>query len=180
MEFSEKEKNELLKIARNAVTGYIEKNQKVYPDVQNDKFLQKRGVFVSLYVNEDLRGCIGYPLPYKELYKAIVDNAISAASEDIRFQSIVSEEIDKLKIEISVLTVPESVNDYSDIKVGEHGILVSKGNNKGLLLPQVPVKYGWNREEYISHGCLKAGLPNDEWRRGVEIKVFKAIVFSEE
>ena len=85
-----------------------------------------------------------------------------------------------LNIEISVLTIPKRINNYSEIEIGKHGIIVSKGGNRGLLLPQVPIEQGWSLEEYLSNGCLKAGLPFDEWKRGVDIEVFEAEVFREE
>ena len=179
MSYSIKEKDGLLAVARNAIELYLKTGKKVYPKTDNPKFLEKRGVFVTLHTDGNLRGCIGYPLPYKPLIEGVVDNAINAATEDWRFEPVKIEELEKLNIEISVLTVPEKIEKYSDIVVGKHGIIVSKGGNRGLLLPQVPVEQNWNLEEYISNGCLKAGLPSDEWRRGVDIETFEAIVFSE-
>ncbi len=180
MSYSIKEKDALLAVARNAIKLYLNTGKKVYPKTDNPDFLEKRGVFVTLHVNGNLRGCIGYPLPYKSLIEAIVDNAISAATEDWRFIPVSIEELDNLNIEISVLTVPVKIEKYSDIIVGKHGIIISKGSKKGLLLPQVPVEQNWDLEEYLSNGCLKAGLPPNEWRNGVEIEVFEAIVFSEQ
>jgi len=141
---------------------------------------QKRGAFVTLHVNGELRGCIGYPLPYKPLYLTIIEVAVAAATEDYRFPPLMEEELDNLSIEISVLTLPRKVNKPEEVIVGKHGIIISKGLNKGLLLPQVPLEYGWDLETYLNHGCLKAGLPPDEWKRGVNIEVFEAQVFSED
>ena len=131
-------------------------------------------------INGELRGCIGYPLPVKPLYQAVMEMAVAAATEDYRFHPLSPDELDQLSIEISVLTRPKKVNRTEEIIVGRHGIIISKGYNQGLLLPQVPVEYGWDLETYLSHGCLKAGLPPDEWRRGVNIEVFEAQVFSED
>ncbi len=179
MTYTTEERNELLKIARTAITEYLKKGEKIYPEVKNEKLKENRGVFVTLHVGGKLRGCIGYPLPYKPLYQAVVDNAIHAATEDWRFEPIKLNELNELEIEISVLTLPRRIENYSEIEVGRHGIIVSKGGNRGLLLPQVPVEYGWDLEEYLSNGCLKAGLPSDEWRRGVDIEVFEAEIFKE-
>jgi len=180
MTYTIEERKILLRIARNSIEEYLKTGQKKYPEIENEKLKQKRGVFVTLHVDGKLRGCIGYPLPYKPLYMAVVDNAIYAATEDWRFESIKLKEMKDLNIEISVLSLPKRIESYSEIEVGKHGIIVSKRGNRGLLLPQVPVEQGWNLEEYLSNGCLKAGLPPDEWKRGVEIEVFEAEVFREE
>jgi uncharacterized protein (TIGR00296 family) len=87
--------------------------------------------------------------------------------------------MDRLRIDISVLGLPEPVADPAEVVVGRHGIIVSKGFHRGLLLPQVPAEYGWDRETFLDHGCLKAGLPRDAWRKGARIEVFTAQVFSE-
>ena len=142
-------------------------------------FLEKRGAFVTLKKNDDLRGCIGYPLPFKPLYETIIEVAVSAATQDFRFEPITLEELPEVKIEVSVLTLPEPVKDIKEVELGKHGIIVSKGSSKGLLLPQVPIEWNWDLETYIEHGCLKAGLPEDEWKKGAEIEVFSAQVFSE-
>ncbi len=140
---------------------------------------EKRGAFVTLKVNDKLRGCIGYPLPRKPLWETVSDVAISAATQDFRFKSITLEELPDTKIEISVLSLPKPIKDVKEIEVGKHGIIISKGPCKGLLLPQVPLEWNWDLETYLSHGCLKAGLDEDEWKKGVNIEVFSAQVFSE-
>lgn len=145
-----------------------------------DKVLnEKRGAFVTLKVNDQLRGCIGYPLPRKSLWETISDVAISAATQDFRFESITLEELPDTKIEISVLSLPKQIKDIKKIEVGKHGIIISKGPCKGLLLPQVPLEWKWDLETYLSHGCLKAGLDKKEWKKGVNIEIFSAQVFSE-
>jgi AmmeMemoRadiSam system protein A len=147
---------------------------------KEDKVLkEKRGAFVTLKVNDQLRGCIGYPLPYKPLWETITEVAVSAATQDFRFESLTLEELPATKIEISVLSMPKSIKDIKEVEVGKHGIIISKGQCKGLLLPQVPVEWNWDLETYLSHGCLKAGLDEDEWKKGVRIEIFSAQVFSE-
>jgi len=178
--FNDQEKIFLLKLARETLNLYLKQGRwpAVIPD--NPKLIRKQGVFVTLKINGELRGCIGYPLPVKPLYQAVIEMAVAAATEDYRFPPLSPEELDRLSIEISVLTRPKKVNRPEEVIVRRHGIIISKGYNQGLLLPQVPLEYGWDLETYLSHGCLKAGLHPDEWRRGVIIEVFEAQVFSED
>lgn len=177
--YTDEEKKELLQLARTTIEQLLTDGRRDYPPTDNPKFKEKRGVFVTLHKKGDLRGCIGYPLPIKPLIEAVVDNAVSASTEDYRFNNVVLDEMGDIDIEISVLTVPKKVGSYKDIVVGRDGIIVTRGMSKGLLLPQVPVEQGWNLEAYISYGCMKAGLPQDEWKRGVEIETFEGIVFGE-
>jgi conserved hypothetical protein TIGR00296 len=177
---NEEEKKLLLKLARQSITHYLKNGEMLKTEPASPRLKQKRGAFVTLHVNGELRGCIGYPLPYKPLYLTIIEVAVAAATEDYRFPPLMEEELDNLSIEISVLTLPRKVNKPEEVIVGKHGIIISKGLNKGLLLPQVPLEYGWDLETYLNHGCLKAGLPPDEWKRGVNIEVFEAQVFSED
>lgn len=142
-------------------------------------FLEKRGVFVTLHRDGELRGCIGYPLPVNPLWEAVREMALAAAFEDPRFPAVSGDELPGLDIEISVLTVPRPVSGPGDVRVGVDGIIVSKGLNRGLLLPQVPLEQGWDLEQYVSYGCRKAGLAADEWKRGVTIETFQAVVFGE-
>ena len=135
---------------------------------------------MTLHKGKELRGCIGYPLPMESLYSAVIDNAISAATEDPRFTEVSLDEFKSLSIEISILTIPKEISDINSINIGRDGIIISQGHIKGLFLPQVPVEQGWNLEQYLSYGCLKAGLIHDEWKRDVKIEIFQAIVFSEE
>jgi len=169
----------LLDLARRAIEFFLEKKESFEEKSNDPLLLEKRGAFVTLKVDNELRGCIGYPLPHKSLVETIIDCAIAAATQDFRFPSIKQEELSRLNIEISVLTLPRKIKDISEIKVGEHGIILSKGSHKGLLLPQVPVEWDWDLETYLNHGCLKAGLPEDEWKKGATIEIFSAQVFSE-
>ncbi|MCK4556842.1 MAG: AmmeMemoRadiSam system protein A [Candidatus Aminicenantes bacterium] len=169
----------LLGLAREAIQHYLTTGKTLQKKIKDPQLLEKRGAFVTLKVNGQLRGCIGFPLPYKPLWETVRDTAISAATQDYRFQTLTLEEFPETKIEISVLTLPKSVKDTEEIEVGKHGIIVSKGSFKGLLLPQVPLEWDWDLETYLSHGCLKAGLAEDEWKKGVDIEIFSAQVFSE-
>ena len=169
----------LLKLAREAIEFYL-KEGKTLKKKTNDNFLkEKRGAFVTVKVRGRLRGCIGYPLPYKTLYETVIDCAQSAVSKDFRFKPLSLKELSETEIEISVMTLPKQVKDISEIKIGEHGIIIAKGSNKGLLLPQVPVEWNWDLETYLRHGCIKAGLDENAWRKEAKIEVFSAQVFSE-
>ena len=166
-------------MARSTIKKHLASGKAEYPPVRNPVFKEKRGVFVTLHRRGDLRGCIGYPLPYKPLWEAVIDNAIAACSQDPRFPAVTMKELPELEIEISVLTVPQAVSGHDQVKLGRDGIIISKGFQRGLLLPQVPLEQGWDLEQYISYGCLKAGLDRDEWKRGVKIETFQAQVFGE-
>jgi len=178
-ELSRQEQKELLALARDTIKKYLASTDREYPPNTNPAFKEKRGVFVTLHHGGELRGCIGYPLPYKPLWEAIVDNAIAASSEDPRFPAVTTAELPELHIEISVLTVPQKVDGHERVQLGRDGIIIAKGIQRGLLLPQVPLEQGWDLEQYISYGCRKAGLPADEWKKGVQIETFQALVFSE-
>jgi AmmeMemoRadiSam system protein A len=169
----------LLELARRSIGGFLRDGQRPQPKITEKLYREKRGAFVTIKVDGRLRGCIGYPLPHKPLYETIIEMAIAAATQDYRFSPLCLEELPRTKIEISVLTLPEPVKDAREVEVGRHGIIISKGLCRGLLLPQVPGEYGWDRETYLCHGCLKAGLDENEWRRGAKIEVFEAQVFSE-
>ncbi len=182
----------LITLARNAVETYLKTGQTLEPPKNTAKHLRENcGVFVTINTlkqgKQELRGCIGYPYPTNPLVEAVIDAAISAATRDPRFEPLEKEELDHVVFEVSVLTPPEPVQtqkpqDYiKEIKVGEHGLIIEKGYYKGLLLPQVPVEWGWCEEEFLCQCCLKAGLPPDSWlTKGTKIYKFTAIVFEEE
>ena len=179
---------ELVKTARKVVTEYLKNNNKIkLNDDFENAFSFKSGVFVTLNNLQGLRGCIGYPLPDKKLFNALEDAAIAAATDDPRFPIVKVEELDEITFEVSVLTPPTKIEvtdpiEYpSKIKVGRDGLIVKAGFNSGLLLPQVPIEYGWNEEEFLGYTCEKAGLPRDFWKnKETTIQKFEGIVFKEE
>jgi AmmeMemoRadiSam system protein A len=173
------EERTCLKLARQALEHYFKTGGNLRPPAGSGTLKEKRGAFVTLTVDGELRGCVGYPLPVKPLDETIIEMAVAAASQDTRFEPLGANELKKLKIEISVLGLPKPAGRPEEVQVGCHGIIVSKGFQRGLLLPQVPVEHGWDRDTYLCHGCLKAGLPPDAWKKGAEIEVFTAQVFSE-
>jgi AmmeMemoRadiSam system protein A len=173
------EERACLQLARQALAHNFETGSELRTPVKAGTLKEKRGAFVTLTVDGNLRGCIGYPLPVKPLDETIIEMAVAAASQDTRFAPLRPDETARLKIEISVLGLPEPVSSPMEVEVGRHGIIISKGFNRGLLLPQVPTEHGWDRETYLRQGCLKAGLGPDEWRKGAKIEIFTAQVFSE-
>lgn len=177
--YTREEKKQLIVLARRYIHMFLENKNIDYPETDNPKFLEKKGVFVTLNKKGELRGCIGYSSPIKPVIEAVIDNAISAATEDPRFKRVAFDELYELDIEISILSVPRKIDNYDEIVVGRDGIIVSKRYFKGLLLPQVPVEEKWDLHQYLSNGCMKAGLSEDEWKSGVNIETFQAIVFSE-
>ncbi len=178
MMLNDKERKELLKIARGAIRTYLEGKRELSPKLSGP-LAEPKGVFVTLKKEGELRGCIGIVEPIYPLGTAVVKAAISSAFEDPRFYPLRKDEFVKLEIEISILTKPVEIDNPLKIDVGTHGIIIERGWNKGLLLPQVPLEYGWGLEEYLRNGCVKAGLEPECWKRGAKIYTFKAEVFSE-
>ena len=178
----------LVKTARKAVTEFLSNGNrmKLESDLK-EKFSFNSGVFVTLNNPDGLRGCIGFPMPEKKLSHAIVEGAIAAATEDPRFPSVKTIELNDIVFEVTVLTPPVEI-DVSDpmeylekIKVGRDGLIIRHSFSSGLLLPQVPVEYGWNVEEFLQHTCEKAGLSRDTWKNeSVKIEKFEGIIFKEE
>lgn len=174
------ERKELLEIARKTLEVYLDTGRMPDVEVRNPALRKEGAAFVTLEKGNRLRGCIGYTEPRFPLYRTVMECAIAAATEDPRFPPVTREELDDLTIEISVLTPFREVEKIDEIEVGRHGLMVIKGFHRGLLLPQVPVEYGWDRETFLSQTCVKAGLPPDEWKKGVKILSFEAEVFGEE
>jgi len=141
---------------------------------------EPRGAFVTLKKAGQLRGCIGYIEAVKPLAATIEEMAKAAAFSDWRFNPVRTEEIPDIEIEISVLSPLSEVRDPSTVVVGTHGLIVSRGSNRGVLLPQVPTEWGWDRETFLAQTCAKAGLPESAWKeKGTKIESFTADVFSE-
>lgn len=169
----------LLRIAREAVEAAA--RDEVYQPRVEDPELQKPGAaFVTLKKDGDLRGCIGTTEPHEPTAVNVARMARAAAREDPRFPPVTPGEVRRLTIDISLLSPARKVVDVNTIEVGVHGLVMEQANRRGLLLPQVPVEWGWNREQFLEHTCLKAGLPREAWRTGATIYAFTAEVFGEE
>jgi AmmeMemoRadiSam system protein A len=179
--FDDADKIELLKLARATLFSYFKDG--TTPDFKTSKepLLAKKGAFVSLHNQEELRGCIGQLFPDQELYKIVQHCVLSAALEDSRFYPVKQDELPDLNIEISVLSPFSRIHNVREIEVGKHGIYVIHGNYRGLLLPQVAANYGWDRQAFLEQTCRKAGLPESAWRdpRCI-IHTFEGEVFDEQ
>ncbi len=171
---------ELLTLARATLENYFKTGRLLEHHTKHPDLLRHAGAFVSLHKGEDLRGCIGMLVSDDELYRTVQRCALSAALEDNRFMPVSPEEVPELSIEISVLSAFEYVTDVNRIEVGRHGLIVSLGGARGLLLPQVASRYSWDRETFLAQTCRKAGLPAQAWRQPqTKIQIFEAQVFSE-
>lgn len=173
------EKSELLKLARNTVTKYINEKQMIPYNPYNSRLLTPCGAFVTLKNHGDLRGCIGFIEPIAPLYQTIMQAAVYAATQDFRFKPVAAAEIKDLEFEISVLTPLQKIKDPEMVTVGKHGLVITQNGKKGLLLPQVAVENKWSRSTFLQQACIKAGLPPTAWKEGAEIFIFQAIVFKE-
>ncbi len=181
---TQEEGESLLRLARDSIERYLKTRSRIKP-AMSGALKEKRGIFVSLHKHGDLRGCIGHPYPDMPLGEAVVDSAICAATGDPRFYPVEARELGDLEIEVTVLTPVEHIKAkpkdlVREIVVGKHGLIVKKGMRSGLLLPQVPVEQGWDADEFLSHTCMKAGLPPDAWwDEDVSIYRFEGQIFSE-
>ncbi len=181
----------LVRLARKAVEEKVRRGIKINPPEETPRILrEKAGVFVTLtkLVNnhEELRGCIGYIIPYKPLVEATIDVAISAATEDPRFPPVEPSELNDILVEVTVLTPPEKIevkdpSDYlKEIKIGRDGLIIKYGPFSGTLLPQVPVEYNWDVETFLDNLCWKAGLPAGCWRdKKTEIYRYQGVLWKE-
>ena len=167
----------LLSLARQAIAAHLA--QGPAPPQPARITLRGYGAFVSLHAEGQLRGCIGYPQSDRPLTEVVAHCAVAAASQDPRFSPVTPAELPTIDLEISVLGPIRPVKSVQEIDVGRHGLIVSQGFSRGLLLPQVATEYGWDRETFLEHTCLKAGLRRDAWRAGAQIQQFEAEVFSE-
>ncbi|MBN2134164.1 MAG: AmmeMemoRadiSam system protein B [Acidobacteria bacterium] len=181
---NQEEKVTLLKLARETLELWV-KEERIPDDVESrynitDTLKLETGVFVTLKMRGNLRGCIGFVTGREPTYKAVMANAVNASTHDPRFSHVTPNELNKIDIEISVMTPLEKVKDVSEIEVGKHGLVMKKGYNSGLLLPQVPVEWKWTRDEFLTQTCRKAGLSGNCWKdKDTEILKFSAQVFGE-
>jgi len=191
-ELTQEEGEYLVKLARNAVEQHLKTGQIIkMPSDIPPKLKENCGVFVTINSVKgqgihELRGCIGFPYPTTMLAQAVIESAISSATQDPRFNPMEAEELDQVVFEVSVLTPPEPVEaenpqEYcSKIKVGRDGLIVERSYCKGLLLPQVPVEWKWDEEAFLCQCCMKAGLPPDSWLlKGTKIFKFSCIIAHE-
>ena len=180
MELTDKEKNTLLDIAKNAIAAKINHQEMPELKIDSETLKSKRGAFVTLKKSGHLRGCIGYIKAYKPLWETVQEMAVAAAFHDPRFPSLKQDEVQHLTFEISVLSPFKRVKDINEVEVGKHGLYMFHGHKSGLLLPQVAIEYEWDRETFLKETCYKAGLPLDSWMdEATEIYIFSADYFGD-
>jgi len=185
-EFSLEQRRILLRIAHEAILSGVERRELADEPPTSPLLSERRGVFTTLYlkvehlskVRRELRGCVGYPEPIAALYRAVAETARAAALDDSRFSPVTKEEASQLEVSLSVLSRLFPIHPEA-VEVGRHGLVISRESRRGLLLPQVPVEFAWDRETFLEQTCRKAGLPVDCWRRDATIEAFTAEVFSD-
>jgi len=178
---SESEKRLLLRVARQSIEAAVNNTSKPEVGTCPPSLMESCGAFVTLHEAGELRGCISYIEGVKPLIETVQEVAVKSALEDPRFTPVVQEELSNLEIEISVISPMRQIQNIDEIEVGKHGLLLELGNHRGLLLPQVAVEYGWDKETFLNQTSRKAGLPTTAWKdRSVKIFIFTAEIFSEQ
>jgi AmmeMemoRadiSam system protein A len=165
------EKRTLIEIARSSIASVLQNKTLPTLKFQSEALKRVSGVFVTLRIGEELRGCIGYIEPLFPLALATQEVAVKAAMEDPRFMPVTLPEMQNITIEISVLSPLSELHDVEKIEIGKHGLVIDAGYKRGLLLPQVATEYNWDRKQFLKQIALKAGLPPDAWKRS-EVKLF--------
>ena len=190
IKISDKDGEQLVRLARQAVKKYLDKSTIIHP-IDQDQLSQEAGVFVTLYYlgknkEEHLRGCIGFPITEKKLYQSVIEAAINAATQDPRFSSVGRDELANIIFEVSILSSPEKVKvqdtmDYKNhIKIGRDGLILKWKYGSGLLLPQVAMELNWDIDEYLTNICYKANAPPDIWLMPEsQLYKFEAMVYKE-
>lgn len=176
-EYSAEERELLLRLAHLAIDTALNESELALPAIP-EHLRQHRGAFTTLHLEGEVRGCVGYVFPVAPLFQTIVETARAAAFQDMRFLPVTREETIRLQISISVLS-PLAPIKAEEVELGKHGLLVTQGNRRGLLLPQVPAEHGWNLKTFLEQTCRKAGLPPDAWEHDAALEAFTAEVFGE-
>ena len=177
-EYSAEERALLLRLVHQTIDAELRGERPAAGPAPLPHLEQPRGAFVTLHLEGELRGCVGFIQPTRGLYQTVVEAALNAAFHDPRFLPVSQEEAPGLEVEISVLSPPQPILP-EQVVVGRHGLVVARGLYRGLLLPQVAVEQEWDAPTFLEQTCLKAGLPTDAWRRGATLQGFTAEVFGE-
>jgi AmmeMemoRadiSam system protein A len=179
-EFSEEERRLLLDLAHRSIACALDgRTLSLELEPATDHLAEKRGAFCTLYLDGQLRGCVGYVFPLTPLLQTVAETARGAAFDDPRFPAVTPSDGPRLKVSLSILSVLAPIAP-EQVEVGTHGLLVSRAGRRGVLLPQVPVEHGWERTTFLEQTCLKAGLPPDAWKTGATLESFTAEIFGDE
>ena len=169
-----------MSLARDTLVARFAGRDPREPVLESGLLTEPRGAFVTLTIDQLLRGCIGHVVGYQPLWRSVQENAVAAAFRDPRFPPLGEEELVRVVIEISALSTREEISDPSVIEVGRHGLMIERGPSRGLLLPQVATHNRWDRTTFLEHTCRKAGLESGCWKApGTRLSVFTAEHFSE-
>lgn len=177
---TKKEQKELLKIARDTIVTQVTTGKIPAASSTSAGLNLHSGCFVTIKQKGELRGCIGNFVSDQPLYLLVQEMAVSAAIRDPRFYPMKPHDLAEFTLDISVLSPLQQISSVDEIKVGKHGIYIVKGSYRGVLLPQVATEYGWNRDQFLRHTCIKAGLPEDAWQGECNIFIFSAQVFGDQ
>jgi AmmeMemoRadiSam system protein A len=176
-EFNQQEREILLRLAHEAIESALD-GREIPLDPPSSHLAEVRGAFTTIYLQDQLRGCVGYVSPIESLYRTVADTARAAAFDDTRFWPVTREEAPQLRISLSILSALEEI-EPDRVEVGRHGLLISLHGQRGLLLPQVPVEYRWTPVTFLEQTCRKAGLSTDAWKTGARVQAFTAEVFGD-
>jgi AmmeMemoRadiSam system protein A len=176
-EFTPEERTILLKLAHQSILSALE-HREISLDPPSPHFSEPRGAFTTIYLQGKLRGCVGYVLPTLPLYRTVAETARAAAFEDTRFSPVTLAEAPALQVSLSILSPLQAIKP-DEVEIGIHGLVVTQGERRGLLLPQVPVEHHWDRITFIEQTCIKAGLPRDAYKTGATLEAFTAEVFGD-
>ena len=176
-EFSSEERIVLLSLAHESILAALEQRE-ISLNPPSPHLSEPRGAFTTIYFNSLLRGCVGYVFPVASLYRTVAETARAAAFEDTRFSPVTLAEAPALEVSLSILSPLKAIRP-EEVEIGLHGLVVSDGRRRGLLLPQVPVEHQWDRVTFIEQTCRKAGLALDAWQEGATLEGFTAEVFGD-
>ncbi|HTM87838.1 MAG TPA: AmmeMemoRadiSam system protein A [Terriglobales bacterium] len=176
-EYSSQERELLLHLAHQAIDTALEDCELALPLI-SEHLRQQRGAFTTLHLEGEVRGCVGYVFPVSPLFQTIIETARAAAFQDMRFLPVTREEADRLQISISILSLLFPIK-AEEVELGKHGLLITQGNHRGLLLPQVPAEHGWDLNTFLEQTCRKAGLRPDAWQHQATLEAFTAEIFGE-
>ena len=177
---TDEQKRKLLEVARDSIEQSVKGNPLPRLKMEDEALTAPGAAFVTIHREGELRGCIGLMESTHPLCTTVARMARAAALEDPRFPPVTEDELNLIRLEISVLSPLDAVSGIEEIEIGKHGLKIQQGYRSGVLLPQVATEYGWDAVQFVRQTCRKAGLPSDAWENGAELRKFSAEVFGEE